>query len=134
MRTHARYRQRETEREGGAERYREGLCDNNYPAASRSASYSIKAKTPTQWPSGENKVAKEAVKLLRIMDVFISRNDFLTTGLGLQLGLGFGFWFLDLVLGIDLAERYGVLGLLLLLELGHCYAIIVFVGDLLTWL
>lgn len=34
-----------------------------------------------------NKVAKEAVKLLRIMDVFISQNDFLTTG----LGFGFGF-------------------------------------------
>lgn len=36
-----------------------------------------------------NKVAKEAVKLLRIMDVFISQNDFLTTGLG--FGFGFGF-------------------------------------------
>lgn len=34
-----------------------------------------------------NKVAKEAVKLLCIMDVFISQNDFLTTG----LGFGFGF-------------------------------------------
>jgi len=79
---------------------------------------------PTQ--NIENKVAKEAVKLLRIMDVFIRRNDFLTTGLGLDLGswllvldLAFGLA-LDLDLDLDselwvllsmaLCRQYSVIG------------------------